>query len=70
MATTYYRGYRIWHDRTHRKYFAFVWPPGRSQAPLRTISVTPRQGAPALLRRVRALIDVEETKKQRATGTD
>ena len=69
MPTTYYRGYRIWHDRTHRKYFAVVWPPGRSQMPLKIISVTPRQGEPALLRQVRAYIDIEETKQRHATGT-
>ena len=55
MATTYYRGYRIWHDRTHRKFFAVIWPPGSVLAILKIINVTPREGECVLLRRARAL---------------
>lgn len=62
MPTTHYRNYRIWHDRTHQKYFAVIWPPGPPVAVLKIINATPREGEPVLLRRVRAFIDVEETR--------
>jgi len=62
MATTYYRGYRIWHDRTHRKFFAVIWPPG-SLAILKIINVSPREGESVLLRRACAFVDIEEAKK-------
>jgi hypothetical protein len=64
MATTYYRGYRVWHDRTHEKCFAVIWPPGPPEVVPKIINTTPRQGEEALLRRVRAFIDVEESKRQ------
>ena len=43
MATTYYRGYRIWHDRTTRKFFAVIWPPGSVLAILKIICDRVRQ---------------------------
>jgi hypothetical protein len=66
MPTTHYKGYRIWHDRTHRKHFAVIWPPGPPLAILKIMNVTPREGERVLLRRVRAFLDVEEAKKSAA----
>jgi hypothetical protein len=63
MATTYYRGYRIWYDRTNRKFFAVIWPPGSVLAVLKIINVSPREGECVLLRRARAFVDIEEAKK-------
>jgi hypothetical protein len=62
MPTSHYRGYRIWHDRTHRKLFAVIWPPGPPLAVLKIINATPREGEHLLLRKVRAFIDFEEAK--------
>jgi hypothetical protein len=71
MAMTFYRGYRVWHDRTHEKCFAVIWPPdGPPEAVLEIINTTPRQGELALMRRVRAFIDVEESKKQSSRGAE
>jgi hypothetical protein len=69
MATTHYRGYRIWHDRTQRKYFAVIWPPGPPLTVLKIISATPREGEHVLLRRVRAFVDVEEARKRQSSAT-
>ena len=66
MPTTHYKGYRIWHDRTHSKYFAVIWPPGPPLAILKIVNVTPRDGERVLLRRVRAFLDTEEAKKSAA----
>jgi hypothetical protein len=63
MATTYYRGYRIWHDRTTRKFFAVIWPPGSVPGILKIINASPREGECVLLRRARAIVDIEEAKK-------
>ena len=68
MPTTNYRDYRIWHDRTHQKYFAVIWPPGPPLAVLKIISATPREGEQVLLRRVRAFIDVEEAKVRQSAA--
>jgi hypothetical protein len=69
MATTSYRGYRIWHDRTHRKFFAVIWPPGSVLAILKIINVTSREGECVLLRRARAFVDIEEAKKSSVAKT-
>ncbi len=68
MPTTQYRNYRIWHDRTHQKCFAVIWPPGPPVAVLKIINVTPREGEHVLLRRVRAFIDVEEARGRQTTA--
>jgi hypothetical protein len=66
VATIHYRNYRIWHDRTHQKFFAVIWPPGPPVAILKIINATPREGEQLLLRKVRAFIDVEEAKVRRS----
>ena len=66
MATIHYRNYRIWHDRTHQKYFAVIWPPGPPLTILKIINATPREGEHVLLRKVRAFIDAKETKDRQS----
>jgi hypothetical protein len=68
MPTIHYRDYRIWHDRTHQKFFAVIWPPGPPLAVLKIINATPREGEHVLLRRVRAFIDVEEAKVRQSAA--
>ena len=69
MPTIQHRNYRIWHDRTHHKFFAVIWPPGPPLAILKIINATPREGEQVLLRRVRAFIDVEEAKDRRSAAS-
>jgi hypothetical protein len=69
VAKIHYRNYRIWHDRTHQKFFAVIWPPGPPLAILKIINATPREGEHVLLRKVRAFIDVEEAKDRRSAAS-
>jgi hypothetical protein len=68
MPTTHYRDYRIWHDRTHQKFFAVIWPPGPPIAVLKILTATPREGQQVLMRKVRAFIDVEEARQRRSAA--